>query len=28
MINKTLEIKAALQMSKPVNEVFDAIIDP
>jgi len=28
MINKTLEIKAAPQMSKPVNEVFDAIIDP
>lgn len=28
MINKTLEIKAALQMLKPVNEVFNAIIDP
>jgi uncharacterized protein YndB with AHSA1/START domain len=28
MKNKPLEIKAALQISKPVNEVFDAIIDP
>ncbi|MGI8893149.1 MAG: SRPBCC domain-containing protein [Bacteroidia bacterium] len=25
---KTLEIKAALQILKPVNEVFEAIIDP
>ena len=24
----TLEIKAALQMQKPVNEVFEAIVDP
>jgi uncharacterized protein YndB with AHSA1/START domain len=28
MKNQTLEIKAALQISKPANEVFDAIIDP
>lgn len=28
MMNKTLEIKAALQILKPVNEVFDAIVDP
>jgi uncharacterized protein YndB with AHSA1/START domain len=28
MEKHTLEIKAALQMSKPVNEVFEAIIDP
>jgi uncharacterized protein YndB with AHSA1/START domain len=28
MKNKTLEIKAALQISKPVNEVFEAIVDP
>jgi uncharacterized protein YndB with AHSA1/START domain len=28
MNTQTLEIKAALQISKPVNEVFDAIIDP
>jgi uncharacterized protein YndB with AHSA1/START domain len=28
MEKHTLEIKAALQMLKPVNEVFDAIIDP
>jgi uncharacterized protein YndB with AHSA1/START domain len=28
MEKQTLEIKAALQISKPVNEVFEAIIDP
>jgi uncharacterized protein YndB with AHSA1/START domain len=28
MGNQTLEIKAALQILKPVNEVFEAIIDP
>jgi uncharacterized protein YndB with AHSA1/START domain len=28
MKNKTLEVKATLQILKPVNEVFDAIIDP
>lgn len=28
MENKTLEIKTALQISKPVNEVFEAIVDP
>jgi uncharacterized protein YndB with AHSA1/START domain len=28
MKKQTLEIKAALQMLKPVNEVFEAIIDP
>jgi uncharacterized protein YndB with AHSA1/START domain len=28
MKNETLEIKAALQILKPVNEVFEAIIDP
>jgi uncharacterized protein YndB with AHSA1/START domain len=28
MKNQTLEIKAALQILKPVNEVFEAIIDP
>ena len=28
MGNQTLEIKAALQISKPVNEVFEAIVDP
>jgi uncharacterized protein YndB with AHSA1/START domain len=28
MKNNSLEIKAALQMSKPVNEVFEAIVDP
>lgn len=28
MEKQTLEIKAALQMLKPVNEVFEAIIDP
>jgi len=28
MENQTLEIKAALQISKPVNEVFEAIVDP
>ena len=28
MENKTLEIKAALQIRKPVNEVFEAIVDP
>jgi uncharacterized protein YndB with AHSA1/START domain len=25
---KTLEVKAAIQISKPVNEVFEAIVDP
>jgi len=28
MENQTLEIKTALQISKPVNEVFEAIVDP
>jgi uncharacterized protein YndB with AHSA1/START domain len=28
MGNQNLEIKTALQISKPVNEVFEAIIDP
>jgi len=28
MKNKTLEAKAAIQISKPVNEVFEAIVDP
>ena len=28
MKNQALEIKAALQISKPADEVFDAIIDP
>jgi uncharacterized protein YndB with AHSA1/START domain len=28
MGNQTLEIKTALQISKPVNEVFEAIVDP
>jgi uncharacterized protein YndB with AHSA1/START domain len=28
MKNQTLEIKAALQILKPVNEVFEAIVDP
>jgi uncharacterized protein YndB with AHSA1/START domain len=28
MKTQTLEIKAALQISKPANEVFDAIVDP
>ena len=28
MENKPLEIKTALQIQKPVNEVFDAIVDP
>jgi uncharacterized protein YndB with AHSA1/START domain len=28
MDNKKLEVKAALQMSKPANEVFEAIVDP
>jgi uncharacterized protein YndB with AHSA1/START domain len=28
MIPQLLEIKAALQMGKPVNEVFEAIVDP
>jgi uncharacterized protein YndB with AHSA1/START domain len=28
MKNQTLEIKVALQILKPVNEVFEAIIDP
>lgn len=28
MKNQTLEIKVVLQILKPVNEVFDAIIDP
>ena len=28
MENNTLEIKAALQIAKPVNEVFEAIVDP
>ncbi|MEI8005087.1 MAG: SRPBCC domain-containing protein [Bacteroidota bacterium] len=28
MKNQKLEIKAAIQIRKPVNEVFDAIVDP
>ena len=28
MKNQTLEIKTALQILKPVNEVFEAIVDP
>ena len=28
MKNQTLEIKAALQILKPINDVFEAIIDP
>ena len=28
MENQTLEIKTALQISKPANEVFEAIVDP
>ncbi len=28
MKNQTLDIKAALQILKPVNEVFEAIVDP
>jgi len=28
MENKTLEIKAALQIQKPVHDVFEAIVDP
>ena len=28
MENQILEIKTALQISKPVNEVFEAIVDP
>jgi uncharacterized protein YndB with AHSA1/START domain len=28
MKNKILEIKVALQISKPMNEVFEAIVDP
>ena len=28
MENQTLEIKAALQIQKPVSEVFEAILDP
>ena len=28
MKNQTLEIKAAIQISKPADEVFEAIIDP
>jgi uncharacterized protein YndB with AHSA1/START domain len=28
MKNQSLEIKAALQILKPVNEVFEAIVDP
>lgn len=28
MTNKTLEIKVALQILKPVNEEFEAIVDP
>ena len=28
MNNTTLEVKAALQIQKPVNEVFEAIVDP
>lgn len=28
MKNQTLEIKAELQILKPVDEVFEAIVDP
>lgn len=28
MQNQTLEVKAALQVLKPVNEVFEAVVDP
>ena len=28
MKNQTLEIKASIQIQKPVHEVFDAIVDP
>jgi uncharacterized protein YndB with AHSA1/START domain len=28
MNTKTLEVRAAIQISKPVNEVFEAIVDP
>jgi uncharacterized protein YndB with AHSA1/START domain len=28
MKNKTLDIKTAIQILKPVNEVFEAIVDP
>jgi uncharacterized protein YndB with AHSA1/START domain len=28
MENQTLEIKAALQIQKPIHEVFEAIVDP
>ena len=28
MENKTLEIKTAIQIQKPVKEVFEAIVDP
>jgi len=28
MKNLSLEVNAALQMSKPINEVFEAIVDP
>ena len=28
MKTKTLAVKAAIQISKPVNEVFEAIVDP
>jgi uncharacterized protein YndB with AHSA1/START domain len=28
MENQTLDIKTALQIQKPVNEVFEAIVDP
>lgn len=28
MDNKTLEIKTAIQIQKPVNEVYEAIVDP
>ena len=28
MKNKSLDIKAAIQILKPVNEVFEAIVDP
>jgi len=28
MKTNTLEVKAAIQISKPVNEVFEAIVDP
>lgn len=28
MINQTLEIKASIQVQKPIHEVFEAIVDP